>query len=285
MPAYLVSQPPVAAVVLPFVKLPRLVHSKLPHITNIASGLGQACVEEICRNGGNVAILDLNEENGAAVVKSLPSESGKFFVCDVLETDSIAAAVKDTVEWIQQTGKPLGGIIPAAGVGNPATILDRDGNSFSLDSFDFVVNINLRGTIDLVRQCLVHLAKTEPVGDDKERGVVIMVASVAAFDGQKGQVSYAASKGAVAAMTLPMTRDLSRYGIRCVTIAPGIFDSRMTAAMPKKILKGLETVMEFPKRAGLPDEFAQLVRQVIENSMLNGTVIRLDGGLRMPSKI
>ncbi|XDG08747.1 hypothetical protein ABKA04_008362 [Annulohypoxylon sp. FPYF3050] len=250
-----------------------------------ASGLGQACVEEICRNGGNAAILDLNEENGAAVVKTLPNGSGKFFVCDVLETDSIAAAVKGTVEWIQQTGKPLGGIIPAAGVGNPATILDREGEAFSLDSFDFVVNINLRGTIDLVRQCLVHLAKTEPVGADKERGVVVMVASVAAFDGQKGQVSYAASKGAVAAMTLPMTRDLARYGIRCMTIAPGVFESRMTAAMPKKLFKGLETVMEFPRRAGQPEEFAQLVRQVIENSMLNGTVIRLDGGLRMPSKI
>ncbi|KAI0881481.1 short chain dehydrogenase [Annulohypoxylon maeteangense] len=250
-----------------------------------ASGLGQACVEEICRNGGNVAVLDLNEENGTSVVKNLPSGSAKFFVCDVLETDSIAAAVKGTVEWIQQTGKPLGGIIPAAGVGNPATILDREGNAFSLDSFDFVVNINLRGTIDLVRQCLVHLAKTEPVGTDKERGVVIMVASVAAFDGQKGQVSYAASKGAVTAMTLPMTRDLARYGIRCMTIAPGVFESRMTAVMPKKLFKGLETVMEFPRRAGQPEEFAQLVRQIIENPMLNGTVIRLDGGLRMPSKI
>ncbi len=154
-----------------------------------------------------------------------------------------------------------------------------------MDTFDFVVNINLRGTIDLVRQCLVHLAKTEPVGADQERGVVIMVASVAAFDGQKGQISYAASKGAVASMTLPMTRDLARYGIRCVTIAPGIFESGMTAVMPEKLFKGLAAVMEFPRRAGQPQEFAQLVRQVIENGMLNGTVIRLDGGLRMPSKI
>lgn len=250
-----------------------------------ASGLGQACVEEICRSGGNAAVLDLNEENGAAVVAKLPSGTGKFFVCDVLETDSIAAAVKGTMEWIHQTGKPLGGVIPAAGVGNPSTILDRDGNAFNLDSFDFVVNINLRGTVDLVRQCLVHLAKTEPVGDDKERGVVIMVASVAAFDGQKGQVAYSASKGAVAAMTLPMTRDLSRYGIRCLTIAPGVFESRMTAVMPKKLFKGLESYMEFPRRAGQPDEFAQLVKHGIENTMLNGTVIRLDGGLRMPSKI
>lgn len=136
-----------------------------------------------------------------------------------------------------------------------------------------------------MRQCLALMAKTEPVGTDKERGVVVMVASVAAFDGQKGQVSYAASKGAVASMTLPMARDLARYGIRVMTIAPGIFDSRMTAVMPKKLYKGLESVMEFPRRAGQPQEFAQLVRQIIENAMLNGTVIRLDGGLRMPSKI
>ncbi|KAI0006581.1 short chain dehydrogenase [Xylariaceae sp. FL0662B] len=250
-----------------------------------ASGLGRAAAEEICRAGGNVAVLDLNEENGASVVSSLPAGHGKFFVCDVLETASIAAAVQGTVDWIAQTGKPLGGIIPAAGVGNPATILDRGGNAFSLDSFDFVVNVNLRGTVDLVRQCLVHLARTDPVGADKERGVVIMVASCAAFDGQIGQVSYAASKGAVVSMTLPMARDLARYGIRCVTIAPGIFESQMTAMMPKKLMKGLEAVMEFPRRAGQPDEFALLVRQVIENAMLNGTVIRLDGGLRMPSKI
>ncbi|KAI1496156.1 short chain dehydrogenase [Biscogniauxia marginata] len=251
-----------------------------------ASGLGQACVEEICRHGGNVAVLDLNEELGAAVIGGIPQPgAAKFFVCDVLDTNSIAAAVAGTVEWIRQTGKPLGGVIPAAGVGNPATILDRDGNAFSMDTFDFVVNVNLRGTIDLVRQCLVHLAKLEPVGDDKERGVVVMVASVAAFDGQKGQVAYAASKGAVAAMTLPMTRDLARYGIRCLTIAPGVFESKMTAMMSKKVMSGLEAVMEFPRRAGKPEEFAQLVRQVIENVMLNGTVLRLDGGLRMPSKI
>ncbi|KAI0509124.1 short chain dehydrogenase [Xylaria bambusicola] len=250
-----------------------------------ASGLGQAAVQEICRNGGNVAILDLNEHLGAELVKQLPQGAAKFFVCDVTETESITAAVAGVVEWIRETTKPMGGIIPAAGVGNPSTILDKHGDAFSLDSFDFVVNINLRGTVDLVRQCLVHLAKTEPVSDDQERGVVIMVASVAAFDGQKGQVAYAASKGAVASMTLPMTRDLARYGIRCVTVAPGIFESRMTAVLPKKLFEGLAAAMEFPRRAGKPAEFAQLVKQIIENSMLNGTVIRLDGGLRMPSKI
>jgi 3-hydroxyacyl-CoA dehydrogenase / 3-hydroxy-2-methylbutyryl-CoA dehydrogenase len=156
---------------------------------------------------------------------------------------------------------------------------------FSLSSVDFVLGINLRGTIDLVRQCLPHLAAVSPLGLDKERGIVVMVASSAAFDGQKGQVTYAASKGAVVAMTLPMTRDLSRYGIRVVTIAPSLFESGMTALMSEKVRTSLERAMEFPARAGQPAEFAALVRHAIENVMLNGVVIRLDGGMRMPSKM
>jgi 3-hydroxyacyl-CoA dehydrogenase / 3-hydroxy-2-methylbutyryl-CoA dehydrogenase len=150
---------------------------------------------------------------------------------------------------------------------------------------DFVLGVNLRGTLDLTKQCLEHIAKVDPVGEDGERGIVIMVASSAAFDGQKGQVSYAASKGAVAAMTLPMARDLARYGIRVVTIAPSLFESGMTALMSGKVRSSLEGAMEFPLRAGRPEEFAQLVRQSIENIMLNGVVIRLDGAMRMPSKM
>ncbi|CAM1504438.1 Fc.00g020290.m01.CDS01 [Cosmosporella sp. VM-42] len=253
-------------------------------ISGGASGLGQACVEEVCKNGGNAAVLDMNEENGQEIVKKLGS-SAKFFQCNVLDTDSIAGAVKGTVDWIKETGKTLGGVIPAAGVSTPATILDRHGAAFSLDDFDFVLNVNLRGTIDLIRQTLEHLAKITPIGPDSERGVIIMVASSAAFDGQKGQVSYSASKGAVTAMTLPMARDLARYGIRVVTIAPSLFDSRMTSVMPEKVKKSLEGAMEFPKRAGQPAEFAQLVRQGIENVMLNGVVVRLDGAMRMPSKM
>ncbi|CAH0029869.1 unnamed protein product [Clonostachys rhizophaga] len=253
-------------------------------ISGGASGLGRACVEEICNNGGNVAILDMNEEQGLEFAKEL-GDSAKFFVCNVLETESITAAVQGTVSWIKETGKALGGVIPAAGVSTPSTILGRDGSAFSLDDFDFVLNVNLRGTIDLVRQSLEQLAQTPPSGPDSERGVVIMVASSAAFDGQKGQVSYSASKGAVAAMTLPMARDLARYGIRVVTIAPSLFESRMTSMMSEKVRKSLEGAMEFPRRAGQPNEFAQLVRQAIENIMLNGVVIRLDGAMRMPSKM
>ena len=211
--------------------------------------------------------------------------SAIFLPCDVSSTESIATAVAGITAWTAQTGKPLGGIIPAAGVGSPGLILDKHLNPVSLDSLDFVLSINLRGTLDLTRQLLPHLAATTPEGADGERGVVVMVASSAAFDGQMGQVAYAASKGAVAAMTLPMARDLARFGIRVVTIAPSMFDSRMTAAMSDKVRESLKKAMEFPARAGQPEEFAALVRQAIENVMLNGTVIRLDGAMRMPSKL
>jgi 3-hydroxyacyl-CoA dehydrogenase / 3-hydroxy-2-methylbutyryl-CoA dehydrogenase len=148
-----------------------------------------------------------------------------------------------------------------------------------------VLNINIRGTLDLVRLSLPHIIEAPPLQPDGERGVLILVASSAAFDGQPGQVAYAASKGAIASLTLPLARDIARYGVRVVTIAPSLFESRMTSVLPEKARKSLERVMEFPVRAGKPEEFAALVRQGIENSMLNGTVIRLDGAMRMPSKM
>ena len=156
----------------------------------------------------------------------------------------------------------------------------------SLDGFDFVININLRGTVDLLRQLLPLIAKNEPLEEaDGERGVLVMVSSVAAYDGQPGQLSYSASKGAIASMTLPMARDLASHGVRVVTIAPGVFESAMTRMMSNKVRRSLESVMEYPKRMGTPEEFARLVKEVVENRMLNATVIRLDGGVRMPSKM
>jgi len=254
-------------------------------ISGGASGLGRACVEDICRKGGYVAILDMNEELAQELVKEIGGGKTKFFETNVLETESIAAAVKGTLEWVKETGKQVGGVIAAAGVSTPAKILDRNLEPFSLSDFDFVMNVNVRGTIDLVRQVLPHIARTEPVDADGERGIVIMVASSAAFDGQPGQIAYSASKGAIRSLTLPMTRDLARYGIRVVTIAPSLFDSRMTAMMSDKVRASLTRVMEFPLRPGKPNEFSQLVTQSIENIMLNGVVLRLDGGMRMPSKM
>ncbi|KAM0282395.1 hypothetical protein ACHAQH_003076 [Verticillium albo-atrum] len=253
-------------------------------ISGGASGLGAATATELINHGGNVAILDMNEEDGQAFATSL-GPSARFFPCNVLETESVAAAVSGAATWAASTKKPFGGVIPSAGVAVPAAMLDRNNVPLDLDDFDFVIAVNLRGTIDLVRQTLPHLASLPGAEPDGERGVVVMVASAAAFDGQKGQVAYAASKGAVAAMTLPMTRDLAKHGIRVATIAPSLFESRMTSVMPDRVRKSLEGAVEFPRRAGRAEEFAALVRHVVENVMLNGTVLRLDGGMRMPSKM
>lgn len=250
-----------------------------------ASGLGRATVESIVQEGGRVAILDLNEELGNSLVEKLGRSSSIFVVTDVTDSESIANAVRQTLSWVRETGCELGGVIAAAGVGNAAKILDKHGDAFDMESFDFVMKINVRGTIDLVRQFLPHMAKIEPVGPDGERGILVLVSSSAAFDGQPGQVAYAASKGAIASLTLPLTRDLARYGIRVVTLAPSLFDSAMTAHLGDKARESLKRVMEFPLRPGKPEEFASLVKASIENSMLNGTVLRIDGGLRMPSKM
>ena len=250
-----------------------------------ASGLGRATVENLVQAGGHVAILDMNEELGTSLVTSIGATKTLFVATDVSNTDSIANAFKQTISWIQQTGYELGGVVAAAGVANPAKILDKNGDPFDMAGFDFVMNINVRGSIDLVRQVVPHLAKVKPEAPDGERGVVILVSSSAAFDGQPGQVAYAASKGAIASLTLPLTRDLARYGIRVVTIAPSLFESAMTAVMSDKVRKSLERVMEFPVRPGRPEEFARMVKDSVENGMLNGTVIRLDGGMRMPSKM
>lgn len=167
-------------------------------------------------------------------------------------------------------------------------ILDGKHRPLPIENIDTVLNINLRGTLDLVRQALPHLA-TAPASPtpqgDAERGVVVLVASAAAFDGQMGQVAYAASKGALASATLPLARDLSRFGVRVVTVAPGTFETPMTSLLTDKVRRSLENAMEFPKRGGTGEEFAALVRSCVENVMLNGCVIRLDGASRMPSRL
>ncbi|GAB7353929.1 hypothetical protein MBLNU459_g4537t1 [Dothideomycetes sp. NU459] len=214
-------------------------------VTGGSSGLGLATARNLHSHGGSIAILDLNAKSGEKAVQELGSERSHFFECDMV---------------------------------------DRNNEPLSLSSIDFVLNINLRGTLDFVRQCLPYMTTTEQTAEG-ERGVVILVSSSAAFDGQPGQVSYAASKGAVRSMTLPMARDLAQYGIRVLTIAPSLFESNMTAVMSDKVRKSLERVMEFPHRAGRGEEFAELVKHGIENIMLNGEVIRLDGAMRMPSRL
>lgn len=231
-----------------------------------------------------MVILDMNEELGNQLIEELGDEKSLFVVTDISNSKSIAEAVRKALTWIKATDCELSSIVAAAGVANPAKIINYQGDTFDMDGFDFVMNINVRGSVDLVRQFLPHLCRVQPMTDG-ERGVIILVSSSAAFDGQPGQIAYSASKGAIASLTLPLTRDLARYGIRVITIAPGLFDSGMTSMMSNKVRSSLERVMEFPFRAGKPEEFAHIVKSSIENSMLNGTVIRLDGGMRMPSKM
>ncbi len=165
-------------------------------------------------------------------------------------------------------------------------IINSKGEPLDLGEFDHIMAVNVRGTVDLCRQLLPQLTSvTRPIANKGERGVVILVSSIAAFDGQPGQVAYSASKGAITSLTLPLTRDLAPHGIRVVTIAPGVFATGMTGNMGHRAIETLQKVMMWPKRAGRPEEFASLVLEVLGNEMMNGTVIRLDGGIRMPSKI
>ncbi|KAK3073988.1 hypothetical protein LTR53_003935 [Teratosphaeriaceae sp. CCFEE 6253] len=253
-------------------------------ISGGASGLGLATVRDLHAHGGYIAILDLNAENGAKVVTELGDRT-TFFEADVSSPPSVEAAVSALVVWTTKTGKPIGGVIPAAGVGFPGKLIDRHNEPIPLESLELVLNINLRGVLDLIRLCLPHMTTTTPTEPDNERGVIVMVSSSAAYDGQPGQVAYAASKGAVRSMTLVLARDLAQYGIRAMSIAPSYFESNMTAQMSDKVRKSLEKVFEFPRRAGRGEDFARMVRQCVENPMLNGECIRLDGATRMPSRL
>ena len=236
-------------------------------ISGGASGLGLATVRDLHSHGGYVAILDLNADNGEKIVKELGNQT-KFFEADMSESESVESCVKNVVSWVKSTGKPIGGVIPAAGVGNPAKLVDKNNEPVPMAQLDFVLNINLRGVLDLLRLCLPHMTTNEPTKADGERGVLVLVSSSAAFDGQPGQISYAASKGAIRSMTLVLARDLAQNGIRCMAVAPSYFESNMTAQMSDKVRKSLEKVFEFPKRPGQAPEFAATVRHCIENVML-----------------
>jgi 3-hydroxyacyl-CoA dehydrogenase/3-hydroxy-2-methylbutyryl-CoA dehydrogenase len=242
-------------------------------VTGGASGLGEATVRRLVAGGASVAILDLASSKGAEVAEEL----GVVFVAaDVTDEDDVAAAVDGASE-------ALGGLdlcVNAAGVAPAHRVLTRDGEMFPLDLYRFVIDINLVGVFDVTRHAARHMAANEP-NDDGERGVVVNVASVAAFEGQIGQAAYSASKGGIAAMTLPLARDLASYGIRVMSIAPGIMDTPILDAVSPDLKAQLAAVHVFPKRLGHPDEFAALVIHIVENALLNGEVIRLDAAARM----
>jgi NAD(P)-dependent dehydrogenase (short-subunit alcohol dehydrogenase family) len=246
-------------------------------VTGGASGLGRAAAEAILAAGGSTVLLDVNGDAGRAAEQALGAQS-RFAQADVTSETDVQAAVDLAVSAFGS----LSGVVNAAGIGPAAKVLGRKG-PHPLDLFEKTVRINLVGTFNVIRLAAAVMAGNTPL-DSGERGVIINTASIAAYDGQIGQPAYAASKGGIVALTLPVAREFAPVGIRCVTIAPGIFDTPLLAALPEAARDSLGQQVPFPSRLGRPDEYAALVRHVIENEMLNGEVIRLDGALRMAPK-
>ena len=231
------------------------------------SGLGAATARTLEEEGANVVVADLRDEGAGT--------NARYVEADVTDEGS----VKGAIDAALRAFGGLHGAINCAGVASAEKVLGREG-PHSLASFSKVVEVNLVGTFNVVRLAAEAMAKNKPT-EGGERGVIVNTASVAAFDGQIGQVAYAASKGGVAAMTLPVARELARHGIRVVAIAPGIFDTPMLASLPRAARESLGKQMPFPSRLGRPEEFAALVRHIVENEMLNGEVIRLDAAIRL----
>jgi len=243
-------------------------------VTGGASGLGRAAAETILAADGRVIILDVNAETGRAAEHALGSRA-KFVQADVTSEEQVSAAV----DLARSGFGGLHGVVNAAGIGPAAKVLGKSG-PHSLDLFEKTLRVNLVGTFNVIRLAAAAIAQNAPEASG-ERGVIINTASIAAFDGQIGQPAYAASKAGIVGLTLPVARELASSGIRVVTIAPGIFDTPLLAALPEAARVSLGQQVPFPSRLGRPDEYAALVRHVIENEMLNGEVIRLDGALRM----
>lgn len=245
-------------------------------VTGGASGLGEAAVLRLHNAGANVVIADLNEEKGNALAEKL-GERAIFVKCNVTSTDEIKATVNAAVEKFGA----LHILVNNAGMGSAGRTIGKDG-PWNIEWFKMVMDVNLIGAFDMLSNAAWAMDKNEPV--DGEKGVIINVASVAAFDGQIGQAAYSASKGGVVAMTLPIARDLSRHLIRVVTVAPGTFDTPMLAQLPQAARDALAASIPMPQRLGNPDEFGALVAHIVENGYLNGETIRLDGAIRMAPK-
>jgi NAD(P)-dependent dehydrogenase (short-subunit alcohol dehydrogenase family) len=241
-------------------------------VTGGASGLGLATTEALLDHGAQVVILDLPTSKGEQVAKEL-GDRVRFAAADVTDTDTVTRAL-DVAEALG----PLRIVVNCAGTGDAIRVLSKNG-VYPLENFARVVNINLIGTFNVLRLAAERIANTEPLGE--ERGVIINTASVAAFDGQIGQAAYSASKGGVVGMTLPIARDLASKGIRVVTIAPGLFDTPLLAMLPEEAKKSLGAQVPHPARLGKPEEYGALAVHIVENAMLNGEVIRLDGAIRM----
>ena len=244
-------------------------------ITGGASGLGEASARMLAASGANVAILDLNEERGGELAKEL---GGIFAPCDVTDETSVQSAL-DAAKDAHSAARIL---VNCAGIGSASRVVGRNG-PHDLGLFSKIIAINLIGTFNATRLFAVDATQLDPLEDD-ERGVVIMTASVAAFDGQIGQAAYGASKGGIHSMTLPMAREFASRGVRVCTIAPGVIKTPMMATLPEEAQISLGENVPFPQRLGHADEYASLAMHILENRYLNGETIRLDGSLRMTAK-
>lgn len=253
------------------------VQDKVFLVTGAASGLGAATAEYLINAGAKVVVADMNSEMGESLAASL-GENCAFAKVNVVSADEIQAAIQLAVKRFGG----LHGAISCAGIGNPEKVLGKEA-PHRLESFAKVIEVNLIGTFNVIRLAAFQMSQNTP-NEQGERGVLINTASIAAFDGQIGQAAYAASKGGVVGLTLPIARELARSGIRICTIAPGLFATPILNMLPDEAKKALGAQVPFPARLGYPAEFAQLARQIIENPMLNGETIRLDGALRMPPR-
>ncbi|EZP71220.1 3-hydroxy-2-methylbutyryl-CoA dehydrogenase [Sphingomonas paucimobilis] len=245
-------------------------------VTGGASGLGGATAARLARAGAKVTIFDLNAELGEAHAKAI---GGRFAQVNVTDETAVETAIEEA-EALNGKARIL---VNCAGIGPPAKVIGRDGKAIPLADFSKIVTINLIGSFNVLSKFAARIHDADTVGVE-ERGVIVNTASVAAFDGQIGQAAYSASKGGVAGMTLPIAREFARYGIRVMTIAPGIFLTPLLASLPQEAQDSLGSQVPFPARLGQPDEYALMVEQIVANPMLNGEVIRLDGAIRMAPK-
>jgi len=245
-------------------------------VTGGGSGLGAATARELARRGAKVAVLDINAAAAQSVAEAI---GGIACVCDITSPESVEAA-------LAQASAAHGAarvLMNVAGIGGAKRVVQRDGSAAPLEQFRRIVEVNLVGSYNVLRLAAADMARLDAL-EDGERGVIVNTASAAAFDGQVGQAAYSASKGGVAAMTLPLARDLAQHGIRVLTIAPGLFLTPLLHELPEDVQRSLGESIPFPKRLGKPEEFVALAAHIAENAALNGEVIRIDGALRLPPR-
>ncbi|ACI59514.1 short-chain dehydrogenase/reductase SDR (plasmid) [Rhizobium leguminosarum bv. trifolii WSM2304] len=247
-------------------------------VTGAASGLGRATAKALHDAGAAVLLLDLNKDRLEELQAELAPGTTLAVAVDVRDPGDIERSFDDAIAMFG----PLRAVVNCAGIASSAKIVSR-GEPHDFDLWRRVIDINLNGSFNVMRLAAARMVKNEPIGEAGERGVIVNTASVAAEDGQKGQAAYAASKAGIAALSLPVARDLAEHAIRCVAVAPGLFGTELFDHIPEKGIEALKRALLYPARMGLPSEFAGLVRHIVENPYLNGSLIRLDGGARLPA--